>query len=1010
MKNAPLLTLFLLVFGMSVSTLQAQHFVGGPTRNIKLSRSLKPSPPNLAEEYIKGGRVEAIAVNPSDSNIALAVHQFGGIWRTTNNAATWEHCDGLSQVFVQDVVWGKSGKVFATVKKNLKRTNEGGVYLSLDGGNVWQHLVNSVPPSNLRISAYGIDVAPSRPDTIYVGTDFGVSVTYDGGRSWFYRVPGGVAGTNTINILAVTNDTVIAGTNRGAYISYDAGNNWQQIFRENFTYSINRLDKHPLNTHLVFMISDNGRLVCYNTRNSNIIDIRHPPLWGRWPYIRVSHQSADDPGFILWFASGGNFWKATSATLAGLSALTDTIPSWTMDRGVLHADMGDLAFDSTKTRPIFVGTDGGIFRSINANGLLWQGAANFGSGMNSLQISSLAGTEVRTSNPRRPRTYDLYFTTQDNDNHGSADNGVTWPFGTCTEGFGIMAPLIATNPAAIRTTHLNISCTAGPLIANRNFASYRVISTTHNSAIDSPVMNRWSLVTPISSTSYLRYCKLRSGNIGFFVSRTINADRWELIGTARNLEIASHLAALSRIGGNTVAYYASDSLFQPQAHCSATDEKIGLIRIDNVLATGVVSYAPGNKIRLPNGGSLGMVATEFDWHAVFGVHPEDGQFIIAPDVCNQQVMISRDGGAEFKPDTMLTRLVTEGGTRLLYEWPANIQITCITFDPYDNNHIIIGTKELGLIESIDRGRNWYFIDGSDRIKFVTGIFYEHDGNLFISSYGCGLWTTEFERTYFPEPKLLCLNANCLRFIDPRFGKELVLPINKPEAIKGYLVYHGKLLNTRKVINGATQLKLIKGSVVKFYNMNADEQKKYHIVYRSDNFLFAFIRRVFFNSKPSVGMVYEQNNLLGLFESKEQLQLENEFNTIEPTQNMLLANYDFTKEEQQVLYTKPEKMEPKPFIIISSREQTSKQNRIRGSSFTFSLYNHNPQISGLSFVKINGEVTKDIKGSITPMNNGTYLEGKFDIPALLMLQKETLHAIELHFDDGTVVTESFYYAF
>jgi hypothetical protein len=87
--------------------------------------------------------------------------------------------------------------------------------------------------------------------------------------------------------------------------------------------------------------------------------------------------------------------------------------------------MGDMGLDGELQRA-FVGTDGGIFKPDPAsNSLRMISAAEPGSGMNSLQITDVAGTNVKDANGRVSTT--LYFATQDNHIWSSADGGNAWP-------------------------------------------------------------------------------------------------------------------------------------------------------------------------------------------------------------------------------------------------------------------------------------------------------------------------------------------------------------------------------------------------------------------------------------------------------------------------------------------------------------------------------------------------------------------------------------------------------
>ncbi|MCA9861067.1 MAG: hypothetical protein KC438_15170, partial [Thermomicrobiales bacterium] len=141
----------------------------------------------------------------------------------------------------------------------------------------------------------------------------------------------------------------------------------------------------------------------------------------------------------------------------------------------------------------------------------------------------------------------------------------------------------------------------------------------------------------------------------------------------------------------------------------------------------------------PNDGSLGLRATEFDWQAVFAVDPRDWLFMIAPDIRNQRMMITRSAGLLWQENTQLTDLVLESGNLLMYKHPYHMQVTHIGFDPYDGDRILVGTRDAGIMQSVDRGETWSKIAGSERALYVTGFFFQPNSDVIVSTYGRGLF-------------------------------------------------------------------------------------------------------------------------------------------------------------------------------------------------------------------------------------------------------------------------------
>src|SRR4051812_36565657 len=81
---------------------------------------IPPAIPEAGESVLtnsaNGGRVQSIAVNPTDRRNAIIAMQFGGMWKTYNAGDAWFRVYTLPAVNVTDVEYGADGKtVVATV-------------------------------------------------------------------------------------------------------------------------------------------------------------------------------------------------------------------------------------------------------------------------------------------------------------------------------------------------------------------------------------------------------------------------------------------------------------------------------------------------------------------------------------------------------------------------------------------------------------------------------------------------------------------------------------------------------------------------------------------------------------------------------------------------------------------------------------------------------------------------------------------------------------------------------
>jgi photosystem II stability/assembly factor-like uncharacterized protein len=212
------------------------------------------------------GRVNAMAMHPSQPNIIWAATASGGVWRTTTGGKKWalmaENVPNVGKMGQVVIAPSAPNTVYATTKDHgstelfttrlLKTTDGGatwqsinlesfgivgytsrllvhpndpnklllasygrGVFQSFDGGNSWQRT----------LSAYMFDMCynPLNPETVFAVTESQIWVSYDGGQHFILR--GGLNvemyGARLTMTAADTNRLYFS--NNGLTVSYDAG-------------------------------------------------------------------------------------------------------------------------------------------------------------------------------------------------------------------------------------------------------------------------------------------------------------------------------------------------------------------------------------------------------------------------------------------------------------------------------------------------------------------------------------------------------------------------------------------------------------------------------------------------------------------------------------------------------------------------------------------------------------------------------------------------------------------
>ena len=143
----------------------------------------------------RGGRVDAVAGDPTKPLVYYMGAVNGGVWKTTNAGISWENItDGktdISSVGAVTVAPSDPNVIYVGTGESQLRedlTYGTGVYRSTDAGETWQHLglVETHQVTAIRVH-------PNNPDVAYVAAighafgpnaERGVFRTMDGGKSW----------------------------------------------------------------------------------------------------------------------------------------------------------------------------------------------------------------------------------------------------------------------------------------------------------------------------------------------------------------------------------------------------------------------------------------------------------------------------------------------------------------------------------------------------------------------------------------------------------------------------------------------------------------------------------------------------------------------------------------------------------------------------------------------------------------------------------------------------------
>ena len=198
------------------------------------------------------GQVTAIAINPNNPNIIYIGTAWGGVWLSRDGGVTWTPIFdrapsmgvGDPGALAIDPVNTNIVYVGTTSREGSQFSGEAtqppaGLFKSTDGGASWIQLGAAYPPGppsnasilfSQRITIVLVD--PANTQTLYLGSDFGLFVSRDGGFNWTKgTAPAGDVRTLAFDATSPAGARVLyAGVSGvGVVRSTDGGQNWTTI-------------------------------------------------------------------------------------------------------------------------------------------------------------------------------------------------------------------------------------------------------------------------------------------------------------------------------------------------------------------------------------------------------------------------------------------------------------------------------------------------------------------------------------------------------------------------------------------------------------------------------------------------------------------------------------------------------------------------------------------------------------------------------------------------------------
>lgn len=313
------------------------------------------------------GRIQAIAVDPTNPNIIYVGTPAGSLWKSTNGGTTFVSLfDEFPQIGVSGIAIdpNNTNTIYITTgDRDHSDTTFVGVYKSVNGGASWTVTGTISGPSR----ASDIYVNPSNSNMVWVATSSGMFKSTNAGTSWTNTLSGNI---KDIKIKPTDPSVVYAVSTTAFYRSTDSGSTFTTI-TSGLPATSGRLviDVTPANPNYVYVLSantsngyqgvyrsvDSG--VTFSARNTTTDVCESTQAW----YDFALGVSDTNPEEI--YTGCLNVWKSTDGgtSLTRMNVWSSVTPSYT------HADIHILRFFGNK---LYCGSDGGIYVSTN-------GATNF---------------------------------------------------------------------------------------------------------------------------------------------------------------------------------------------------------------------------------------------------------------------------------------------------------------------------------------------------------------------------------------------------------------------------------------------------------------------------------------------------------------------------------------------------------------------------------------------------------------------------------------------------------
>ena len=720
-----------------------------------------------------GGRINGIAVDPTNKNVMYAASEYGGLFKSVNGGLNWFALDGHVPVVTWDVEVNPASplRVYATSFYDGRIPSRSGINLSTDGGNTWNRPATAVPPPGLcanpadqtELSAFGIAIDQANPNRIYIGTSCGLAISDDAGDTWAYTAPSLGNGHRVWDVVsAVPNIPDVCGDNGHYWI---VGGAWHTGSGPQLPMGRCSIAASPYPSGFPSLIATVDKKVFEAPIGIDWQETRENPApQGRVPFVETNRRSGGSGAlFDLWFGDVGLHRVTCDASQNGIKCGTGNTPAWqpaytcyvggqtcTTDAQCPvvnnngnhcyhagyswnwggHVDMGAIAFDPTAATdacPLINSNDGGVYvntltQSPACHSPYWQQPTIT---PHALLIYTAAGANLAGTADDH-----IMFGTQDNGlflTHDAKPDAPAWVTPNGGDTFTTMASsegggtFLRTNGGRAYTKVSNDSWNGAAMNAYPPTGTDNGFNFTKMMAKFG--LKSYALLTvdytpeggsPSDGGLYITY-DIDQVPIAWIELGNATEPQQNTVGTC-----SDYPPRQCTIGGTTCGGAAVCNKRSPCAVYTAGNSDTFYVRTGNCNGdgytdelwklTGADPSGSWTKVALPNGRGIGVVA----------VDPNDANRIYLSAVTPNDApfYVSTNGGTSWTPLAALTNIMVGGGEFPIknqrgytydINMPGYLQPSFIAVDPFDGDNLIAGARDAGIFYSTDTGETWKIV-------------------------------------------------------------------------------------------------------------------------------------------------------------------------------------------------------------------------------------------------------------------------------------------------------------